>query len=201
MDENVVQACAQLFEAAERELLGDAAFAGRLRAGRRGQVARPSSASRLPPRRDPRRFRRRQFATGPALQRPQAAPGSRRELPRECPRTSCGRGRAAAAARTGARRAASRGSRRRLSSPWPRSAGSRPRASPWLTGSRPENGSSRTRSRGELTSAVASWTFCAMPLDSLSTVVLALAASPKRSSRAAPSRFASPVVMPLRRPK
>ena len=47
---------------------------------------------------------------------------------------------------------------------------------PWLTGSRPEKGSSRISRRGRLTTAVASWTFCAMPLDNLSMVDLGVGA-------------------------
>ena len=51
----------------------------------------------------------------------------------------------------------------------------------WLTGSRPEKGSSSKRSFGELTRAAASWTFWAMPFDRRSTRAAEKGARPKRS--------------------
>ena len=41
-----------------------------------------------------------------------------------------------------------------------------------LTGSSPVNGSSRTSSRGLATMAAMNWTFCAMPFDSASTLLV-----------------------------
>ncbi len=54
---------------------------------------------------------------------------------------------------------------------------------------------------GLLTSAVASWTFCDMPLESWSIRVFACAPRPKRSSSESPSRRASALASPLRRPE
>ena len=59
------------------------------------------------------------------------------------------------------------------------------------SGSRPENGSSRTSSSGSWTSAVASWIRCWLPWDRSSSFDFARSARPNRSSqtaRAAPAR-------------
>ena len=53
------------------------------------------------------------------------------------------------------------------------------------SGSRPENGSSRTSSSGSWTSAVASWIRCWLPWDRSSSFDFARSARPKRSSQAA----------------
>ena len=70
-----------------------------------------------------------------------------------------------------------------------------------LTGSRPENGSSRITSSGSCSSAPANCTFCCMPLDRSSTFFCAQSLTPSRSSQACARLRASARPMPLVSPR
>ena len=61
---------------------------------------------------------------------------------------------------------------------------------PWLIASRPENGSSRTISRGWWTIVPSSWTVCAMPLDRLRIGFVAQSPRPWPSSSSTRARAA-----------